>query len=150
MKKKIAVLSTCLLLTGILSACGTQNTDSSSQAPASNTQTGTTNTQTATSSSQTATSTQPHEIKLDMKEFSYSMPEIKVHAGEKIHFVLTNSGKVEHDINSEELKLDKDVAPGKTETLDWTAPSKPGTYPIICDKPGHKEQGMTFNLVVEK
>lgn len=142
MKNRIVLLSTCLVITGIISACSTQSTNSSSQASSPTTQA-------ATSNSQTATSDQPTEVKIDMNEFSYSTGDIKVKAGEKIHFVLTNSGKVEHDINSDELKLDKDVQPGKTETLDWTAPSKTGTYQLICDKPGHKEKGMTLNLIVE-
>ena len=91
----------------------------------------------------------PTAIKIDMNEYNYSPKEIKVKSGAKIHFVLTNSGKVPHDINNDALNLDKDVDPGKTEEYDWTAPTKLGTYPIICDKPGHKEAGMTMNLIVD-
>lgn len=162
MKKGIMSLSACLAIAGMLSACSSQSTAQPTTPPATASQSTSPAAQDSSSSSQASSSTslsasdsqqaataKSTEVKLDMNEFSYSMKEIKVHPGETIHFVLTNSGKVEHDINSEELNLDKDVEPGKTETFDWTAPAKTGTYPIICDKPGHKEKGMTLNLIVE-
>ncbi|WP_246239290.1 sulfocyanin-like copper-binding protein [Paenibacillus anseongensis] len=70
--------------------------------------------------------------------------------GKTYYSVLTNSGKVQHDINNDVLKLDKDVDSGKTEENDLTAPAKLGTYSIICDKHGHKESGMKMNLIVEE
>lgn len=158
MKKGFVGLSACLVLAGILSACSTQSTShpatpASQETPAAS-QSATPSSQDSSAASQSATTpetnaNQATEVKLDMNEFAYSMKEIKVHAGETVHFVLTNSGKIEHDINSEELNLDKDVEPGKTESFDWTAPTKAGTYQMICDKPGHKEKGMTLNLIVE-
>jgi uncharacterized cupredoxin-like copper-binding protein len=122
LKKSVPLVLTVILSIGILSAC---------------------------TSKTTTTSLESTTIKIDMNEFSFSQKEIKVKQGEKIHFVLTNTGKYAHDVNSEELKIDKDVDPGNTEELDWTAPQKAGSYQIICDKPGHMDKGMKIAMTIE-
>ncbi|QHW31006.1 hypothetical protein GZH47_09175 [Paenibacillus rhizovicinus] len=128
------VLTTLLLagLTlGMLTACSSESEPSAASGAASASE---------TSGSQT--------IKLTLTEFSFSQKEITVKKGETVHFVLTNAGAYPHDINSEELALDKDVDPGQTAEFDWTAPDKAGTYQVICDKPGHMDKGMTMSLIV--
>jgi uncharacterized cupredoxin-like copper-binding protein len=125
-KKAMTVMFVASLSIGVLSACSQK----SGQADAS----------AAASSSQT--------IKITMNEFSFSQNEITVKKGEKVHFVLTNSGNYPHDMNAKEISLDKDVDPGKTEEFDWTAPDKAGTYKVICDKPGHMEKGMTMTMTI--
>lgn len=144
MKKASVLILPSLLAVGLLSACSTPQSNATAK-PAQQAVASTTSQAQSSTSQQ---STNPNEVKLNMNEFSFSPNLINVKAGEKVHFVLTNSGKVGHDINNNQLKLDKDVDPGKTVTYDWTTPSNPGSYQIICDVPGHKEQGMklTFNI----
>ncbi|SDO76313.1 Uncharacterized copper-binding protein, cupredoxin-like subfamily [Paenibacillus sp. yr247] len=131
LKKSVPLVLMVVLILGVLSACSSKT---SNDQPVSSTTTASTDTTT---------------VKIDMNEFSFSQNEIKVKQGEKIHFVLTNSGKYAHDINSEELKIDIDADPGKTTEADWTAPQKAGSYQIICDKPGHADKGMKMTLTIE-
>jgi uncharacterized cupredoxin-like copper-binding protein len=102
-----------------------------------------------TVSSTAASTSDATIIKIDLNDFSFSQNEINVKQNEKIHFVLTNTGKYAHDVNSNELKIEKDVDAGKTGELDWTAPQKAGSYQIICDKPGHAEKGMKLTLNIK-
>ena len=32
--------------------------------------------------------------------------------------------------------------------MNWTAPSRPGTFPVYCDLPGHREAGMELTVDV--
>ncbi|MFC5649731.1 cupredoxin domain-containing protein [Paenibacillus solisilvae] len=125
------IVRTCLIiiaLTSVLAACSGKSSNTES-------------TSTGTNS--------PQSIKIDMNEFSFSVKQLTVNHGDTVHFILTNSGKFPHDINSEELKMDEDVDPGKTAEFDWTAPQKTGTYKVICDKPGHMDKGMFLSLIVK-
>ncbi|NBD25701.1 cupredoxin domain-containing protein [Paenibacillus glycinis] len=130
-KKLVRTCLVAVALTGVLSACSGKTNDTE-----------------ATSGNASAGASSAQTVKIDMNEFSFSLAEVTVKHGDTVHFVLSNTGTVPHDMNSEELKLDQDVDPGKTAEFDWTAPDKTGTYKVICDKPNHMEQGMTMNLIV--
>jgi uncharacterized cupredoxin-like copper-binding protein len=131
LKKSVPIVLMVVLILGVLSACSSKT---SNEQPVSST---------------TTASTDATTVKIDMNEFSFSQKEIKVKQGETIHIVLTNSGKLAHDINSQELNLDMDAEPGKTTETDWTAPQKAGSYQIICDKPGHADMGMKMTMTIE-
>ena len=77
---------------------------------------------------------------------------VTVRTGEKVTFVVTNQGKNDHEFESieeGEAGIEEVLIPaGKTRRVAWTAPSKPGTYPVYCDLPYHRELGMEFTLVV--
>jgi uncharacterized cupredoxin-like copper-binding protein len=128
-KNGITAMFVTSLAIGILTACSqmTGQADASTAASSSGTQT----------------------IKISMNEFSFSQKELTVNQGEKVHFVLTNSGAYPHDLNNKELSLDKDVDPGKTEEFDWMAPDKAGTFQVICDKPGHMDKGMSMTMTIK-
>lgn len=146
MKKAIAFILPSLLVVGFLSACSTPQSSATTKPAQQAVDSATSQAQSTTSQQATGTK----EVKLSMNEYSYSPNVINLKAGEKVHFILTNTGKVGHDINNNQLKLDKDVDPGKTVTYDWTAPTSPGNYQVICDVPGHKELGMKLTLDIAK
>ncbi|MDP2950684.1 MAG: cupredoxin domain-containing protein [Chloroflexota bacterium] len=77
---------------------------------------------------------------------------VTVKAGSKVTFVIKNTGKVDHEFESiepGEAGIDEIIIPpGRTRRVNWTAPSKPATYPVYCDFPGHRAAGMEFTLEV--
>ena len=103
----------------------------------------------------------------DTMRFSPSI--IKVKRGEVIKFVLTNAGKVNHEMvlgSITELKehaalMQKfpemehadpnmvSVEPGKTGELIWQF-TKAGTFDFACLQPGHFEAGMVGKVAVKR
>jgi uncharacterized cupredoxin-like copper-binding protein len=79
-----------------------------------------------------------------MKDFKFVFPKTKVHAG-KVTFVLTNKGKVAHDLRIAG-KTSKLVQPGKKGSLTVTL--KKGSYAYKCTVPGHAQLGMKGTLKV--
>jgi uncharacterized cupredoxin-like copper-binding protein len=98
----------------------------------------------------------------------YTPSEVRVKRGETVRFVITNKGKVMHEMvlgTMDELKkhaelmkkhpgMEHDephmahVAPGKTGEMGWRF-TKPGTFYYGCLIPGHFEAGMIGKVVVE-
>jgi uncharacterized cupredoxin-like copper-binding protein len=86
-------------------------------------------------------------------EFEFKPNKFDASVGQKITFKVNNKGTVEHtfiimsaDGSQELAKLS--AQPGETKSLEFT-PSAAGTYPIDCNIAGHKEAGMTGELVVK-
>ena len=111
---------------------------------------------------------QTRTIKVDMIDAMRFLPDtITVKEGETIRFVVTNSGRMLHEMvigTPEKLKehaammaknpgMQHDapylahVAPGKTGEIVWTF-NRPGTYEFACLIAGHYEAGMRGTLVV--
>jgi uncharacterized cupredoxin-like copper-binding protein len=107
-------------------------------------------------------------VAIDMSDAMRFTPAlITARKGETIGFVLTNSGKVKHEMelgSSAELKehaalmrkfpemehVDPNrlsVAPGKTGVLTWQF-TRAGTFAFACLQPGHFEAGMRGKIVV--
>ncbi|GAB3546329.1 hypothetical protein GCM10027343_23940 [Noviherbaspirillum agri] len=101
-------------------------------------------------------------IKMDMNDrMRFSPASITVKQGETIRFVITNSGKLMHEMVLGTMQSLQDhadmmrkfprmeheephmthVAPGKTEELVWTF-NKPGNFNYACLIAGHFEAGM--------
>ncbi len=131
---KYAVIVTLVTSALFLSACGgKQPAQSPAQSPAAQ--------------QPAPPAAEGQKVRVEMSEFKYAMGTTEVPAG-KVMFDLVNAGSVEHsfivegtDVKSEQIR------PGQTVTLQTEL--KPGTYTIVCDVAGHKEAGMTTQLVVK-
>ena len=97
----------------------------------------------------------------------YSHSEIRVKRGETVTFVISNKGKLMHELvlgTEDELKAHAEimrkipgmehaepymahVKPGSTERLTWTF-TRPGTFLYGCLVAGHFEAGMKGTIVV--
>ena len=107
-------------------------------------------------------------VKIDMADtMRFNPAVIHVKRGETVRFVVSNSGKLMHEmvIGTEEdlakhAELMKKfpemeheapymahVKPGATQEINWTF-SKPGTFQYGCLQPGHWEAGMKGSIVV--
>jgi uncharacterized cupredoxin-like copper-binding protein len=111
------------------------------------------------------------EVTVLMSEFAFEPNSITVEAGKPVELTLINNGAIEHDFVIEviqvtdvsssnsgehhmateehsEFDLHTSTAAGETSTLTFTV-TEPGTYQIICSVPGHKDAGMTGELIVK-
>ena len=113
-------------------------------------------------------------IKIDMSEYAFNPTGLKFKAGETVKFILTNRGKLMHEMTigspTEQLEHRKamldmsdmkhgegehampsnavHVAPGGTKELIWLF-AKAASLQIACNYPGHADLGMENNVVVE-
>jgi len=107
-------------------------------------------------------------VKIDMNDaMRYTPASIDAKQGETIRFLLTNSGKVKHELvlgTEKELKEHYEVmkkfpemehedpnmvtvAPGKTGEVIWKF-SKAGKIDFACLQPGHYDAGMKGTVAV--
>lgn len=96
-----------------------------------------------------ATATEVSEINVSGTEFSFSPSSISIKAGEQVKITFKNNGKAIHNFTLDKLGVaTKTVSSGKTEVLEFTAPSS-GTYAFFCSVSGHRASGMEGSLKVE-
>ena len=70
---------------------------------------------------------------------------LDVIAGQKITLDLENADQVDHNLVSADAGFQEVIlAAGQKKTAEWTAPSKPGTYKIVCTY--HPGMEMTVNV----
>lgn len=119
----------------VLAACGGQPAQQPAQPPAGE------------QPAAPAPSAEGQKVKVDMSEFKFAMAPAEVNSG-KVTFELVNAGTVEHSfiIEGSAVKSEQ-IRAGQTVTMQ--ADLKPGTYTVVCDVAGHKEAGMTMQLVVK-
>lgn len=113
-------------------------------------------------------------VKLDADEYAFSEQALTFKAGETVKFVVTNKGKLKHELTigdaaeqaaharemaqMSDMKHDEDthampensihVAPGETRELVYTF-DKAGKLLFACNYPGHSDLGMEGRIVVE-
>ena len=104
-------------------------------------------------------------LKVTTTDFTFSPNTFTVPAGQKISLSLTNNGAVAHsfiimkagvEIKSHFEDADPSgiywqqapVPPGNSINAEFTAPSEPGDYQIVCGVHGHFEAGMVAKLIV--
>jgi uncharacterized cupredoxin-like copper-binding protein len=88
-------------------------------------------------------------IGLDTMRFD---PEtIRVTAGETVTIHFRNKGVIPHDLITQGGEKNARLAnlAGGREAKGVFQASKPGTYPMLCVQPGHREAGMVGRIVVE-
>ena len=103
-------------------------------------------------------------LNVEMKEFVFVPDTFTVPASTKVTLNLTNKGALEHEYaimilgKEATLPFDADDEPniywehellaGESATLEFTSPSEPGEYQVVCGTPGHLELGMKGTLIV--
>lgn len=89
----------------------------------------------------------PREAALTASNFQYTPKEVTVKAGEKLRLVVRNTSDTKHNFHIDGQKIETDVEPGQSKTLEWTVPSKTGTIDFGCEV--HEKQGMKGAFKVE-
>jgi uncharacterized cupredoxin-like copper-binding protein len=104
------------------------------------------------------------KLNVEMTDFKFIPDTFTVPAGATVSLALKNSGALEHSFvimkagtqasvpfsqqDQANIYFQVKVEAGQNTTTSFTAPSTPGTYEVVCDIPGHLEQGMKATLTV--
>ena len=91
---------------------------------------------------------EPKVIEITAKKFEFSPNEITLKKGEPAILRLTSSDRV-HGFMSKPLKIDTDIAAGKTTDVAVT-PDSAGEFTVICDHycgTGHGNMKMKVSVV---
>jgi plastocyanin len=82
-----------------------------------------------------------------MTEYAFDPDPITVDADDP-DLQVVNEGTIDHNLLVRTIgKGAPDLGPGESFTLDLDG-IEPGTYPVVCDLPGHTEAGMVTELIV--
>ena len=112
----------------------------------------------------------PVDVTITADDFSFQSSLTTFKVGVPYHFVVTNQGKVAHEImlvqpiepgKMDMEAMDKmalahveedDLTPGTTQSFDYTftEPAPAGQLEFSCHLPGHYEAGMKLPITVEK
>ena len=84
-------------------------------------------------------------VEVSLTEYAFSPDPIEAPDG---RLDLSNDGAIEHNLVVIGLgKGSRELGPGETETLDLSQ-EPAGTYTVVCDLVGHREEGMETTLVL--
>ena len=90
------------------------------------------------------------EVAATLKEWAIGLPQNEVASG-AYKFTVSNEGEFPHNLVIKDGgEVGRTPTFGKADgpqVLEVTL--QPGTYTVVCDVPGHIEQGMTTELVVK-
>ncbi len=85
-------------------------------------------------------------IRMESGNFYFKPDTITAKAGQTVNITFSDNEGY-HTIVVDEIDFKKTVTAG--ETITFVAPSKPGSYPFICDVGKHAAMGMVGTLIVQ-
>ena len=91
--------------------------------------------------------TAPVDVTVTLAEFQIDSSLAVFRVGVPYHFIITNNGKIDHELNVANLDA-RPVAAGATVTLDLTFPDQ-GQSEFACHIPGHYQVGMKLPVTIE-
>ena len=98
----------------------------------------------------TESSAPAREIAIRGDEFSFSPQTITAASGERLRLTFANEGNAPHTFDIDELDVHSGIVnPGGSRTIEFSAPAQSVTYRVYCAIPGHAEQGMVGQLIIE-
>lgn len=83
-------------------------------------------------------------VELTAQDYRFSPSTLKVTPGEHLRLHVTNAGKAEHNLTIPSLKVNADLSPGSSKTIDVTVGS--AAAPFYCEY--HRSSGMTGTVVI--
>jgi plastocyanin len=88
---------------------------------------------------------QSNAIAVVAKAFRFSPATLDLSPGQRITFEFENQDEADHNIVSAEAAFSEVVLAGsQRRTIEWTAPSRPGTYTLVCTY--HRGMEMTVTV----
>jgi uncharacterized cupredoxin-like copper-binding protein len=100
--------------------------------------------------SQAAETSGPSVVVRGLDTMRFEPDTVTVKAGQPVTIVFRNAGLLPHDLITtgadRNVRL-VNVGAGKEQRGTFLA-TKPGTYEMVCNQPGHKEAGMVGKIIV--
>jgi len=95
-----------------------------------------------------ATAEDVRTVEVEAKEFAFEPSTIEAQAGERLRIELVNQGSLSHNLHIEGDGNTQTIQSDKTAAVTFTVPED-GPVKFFCNVPGHKQAGMTGQVVVE-
>jgi uncharacterized cupredoxin-like copper-binding protein len=94
------------------------------------------------------------EITVGLTEYAFLPNTIEITAAQRVRIVVRNTGRTEHDFAPDQRGValglkHLHLAPGASDSFEWTAPTDPTEVRITCTIVGHEGLGMVGRLVVQ-
>lgn len=90
------------------------------------------------------------EVHLELSSFAFTPNRIETEKGTLLEFTVVNTADTEHemvvDMDGQEFEVELKAGETRSFALRF---AKPGTYTLVCELPGHAEQGMKGEIVVK-
>jgi plastocyanin len=88
----------------------------------------------------------PAAVKVAMTEYAFDPVDAPAEPGQEL--TISNDGAIPHSYLIVDLAKGVELQAGEERTLSLPGDTEPGTYRVICDLPGHVEEGMIGTLEV--
>lgn len=89
------------------------------------------------------------EFDVESREFSFDVSTITVKIGDTVRINLTNAGAARHNFGVGDFGVrTQTISGGNSETIEFIA-DRTGTFNFDCSVPGHRNQGMLGNIIIE-
>jgi plastocyanin len=89
---------------------------------------------------------EPSPVEISMVEYAFQPAEAVAEPGQELR--IANDGAIVHSYLIVDLAKGLELGAGDAGTLQVPGDAEPGTYRVICDLPGHVEEGMVGSLEV--
>jgi glucose/arabinose dehydrogenase/plastocyanin len=87
------------------------------------------------------------ELTVTMNDMFFDPDRIQIPADTDVRITLENNGDTLHNFTVTDTDISVDVEPGDTGEAVINLPA--GKYKVFCNVPGHKEAGMTAQLIIK-
>jgi len=88
----------------------------------------------------------PAPVEIAMTEYAFDPIDAPAEPGQDLR--ISNDGAIPHSYLVVDLGKGVELPAGEEGTLSLPSDTEPGTYRVICDLPGHVEEGMVGTLEV--
>ena len=88
----------------------------------------------------------PAAVEIAMTEYAFDPVDAQAEPGQDLR--ISNDGAIPHSYFVVDLAKGVELQAGEERTLSLPGDAEPGTYRVICDLPGHVEEGMVGTLEV--
>jgi plastocyanin len=101
------------------------------------------------SSTPTPNLTNTQAITVRSNEFAFDPSTVTVQSGKPVTLTFINGGNYPHDLRITDLNMGTEIIRAGEQTILEFTPINPGQFMFICTVPGHADQGMKGNLIVQ-
>lgn len=87
-------------------------------------------------------------VEVKAKEFAFAPAQIAADAGERLRIKLVNNGSLSHNLHIKGDGKTETIQGNKSASVTFTVPDD-GPVAFFCNVPGHKQAGMTGQVIVD-
>ena len=89
------------------------------------------------------------KITVEADEYTFFPADIRLKEGETIDILFHNSGKIPHNFSIADVAATRTIPPDAFDMIRIEAPRKNHPFTFFCSEPGHREAGMSGEIIAE-